>query len=64
MKKVQEGSYLGDILSADGSIDRNIEARRQKGIYVARLLESWLLLFQDIFQLEGLNVTKWNSNQC
>ena len=32
MKKVQEGSYLGDILSADGSIDKHIETRRQRGI--------------------------------
>ena len=35
MKKVEEGSYLGDILSADGSMDKLIENRRQKGIGIS-----------------------------
>ena len=32
MKKVHDGAYLGDIISADGTIDKLIESRRQKGI--------------------------------
>ena len=32
MKKVEEGTYLGDILSADGALDKTIENRRQKGV--------------------------------
>ena len=32
MKKVNDGTYLGDIISQDGTIDKNIENRRQKGI--------------------------------
>ena len=32
MKKSEECSYLGDILSSNGSIDATIESRRQKGI--------------------------------
>ena len=32
MKKSEECSYLGDILSTTGSVDNTIEKRRQKGI--------------------------------
>ena len=32
MKKAKEGSYLGDILTDDGTLDKTIESRRQKGI--------------------------------
>ena len=32
MKKSLKCSYLGDVLSTDGSIDATIEQRRQKGI--------------------------------
>ena len=32
MKKKSSGSYLGDILSSDGTLDATIEDRRQKGI--------------------------------
>ena len=35
MKKVENGTYLGDILSADGSLDKNVENRRQKGIGIS-----------------------------
>jgi hypothetical protein len=31
MKKIQDGSYLGDILSSDGTMDKTIENKRQKG---------------------------------
>jgi hypothetical protein len=34
LKKVQDGAYIGDVLSSDGTIDKNIETRRQKGIGV------------------------------
>ena len=29
MKKAKEGSYLGDILTDDGTLDTTIESRRQ-----------------------------------
>ena len=32
MKKVDDETYLGDIINHDGTIDKNIENRRQKGI--------------------------------
>ena len=32
MKKSEKCSYLGDIISFDGSLDNTIEARRQKGV--------------------------------
>ena len=32
MKRVHDGAYLGDIISDDGTIDKLIESRRQKGI--------------------------------
>jgi hypothetical protein len=76
MKKVHDGSYLGDILSADGTIDKLIENRRQKGIgicsQVTGILNSVSLGFffykiaftlRDAKLLNGIltNAEVWNS---
>ena len=35
MKKTESCSYLGDVLSSDGSLDLTIEERRQRGVGIA-----------------------------
>ena len=76
MKRVHDGAYLGDIISDDGTIDKLIESRRQKGIgicsQVVGILSSVSLGFffykiaftlRDAKLLNGMltNAEVWNS---
>ena len=75
MKRADNGSYLGDILSADGSIDKTLENRRQKGVgicsQVSGIMNSVSLGFffynisfklRDAMLLNGIltNAEVWN----
>ena len=42
MKKTESCSYLGDVLSSDGSLDLTIEERRQKGVGIVSQISSIL----------------------
>ena len=75
MIKVTEGSYLGDIISADGTIDKMIENRRQKGVGLCSQISGMInnvslglfffqiaFTFRDAMLVNGMltNAEVWN----
>ena len=75
MKKSVECSYLGDILSASGSVDATIEKRRQKGIGICSQISGMInglslghyyfkiaFLFRETMLLNGMltNLEVWH----
>ena len=75
MKKSTECSYLGDILTTAGSLDANIEKRRQKGIGICSQISGMInglslghyyfkiaFLFRDSMLLNGIltNLEVWH----
>ena len=79
MKKAEECSYLGDILSVTGSVDATIERRRQKGIGICSQISGIInglslgqfyfkiaFLLRETMLLNGMltNIEVWHPLSC